>query len=307
MGATPDDSAAAAAAGPPHLLERWLLPALAAVLPWRACFRLYRAVARAGWLFRAETEAAHEAAARYLDCGDAADWRRTQRLVRLVDQADYYLSRHRGDGWLDRHVVTRGAWPGRGEPFLALGYHWGAGLWALRALRRAGHGAAFLSAEVDARQLGVGGVALRQARRRMRELERAGGLAPIYLGGASAAMQAVFARGDVVVALIDVPPRAGQGTAPVTLLGRAARLPDGLLRLAQRERVPLVPFAMGVDPVSGQRRLDIGAPIVVTEVGAAARAVAAHLDPLLARESAAWHLWSQADAFFGSSAGEAAR
>lgn len=306
MGSSADDPATAAGS-PQRLVERWLLPALAAILPWRACFRVYRAVARASWPFRAETDAAHAAAARYLDPGDAARWRRTHRLVRLVDQADYYLSRYRGDHWLDRHVLTHGAWPGRGEPFLALGYHWGAGLWALRSLRRAGHGAAFLSAEVDARQLGVGGVALRQARRRMRELERAGGLAPIYLGGASAAMQAVFAQGDVVVALIDVPPRAGQGTAPVTLLGRAARLPDGLLRLAQRERVPLVPFAMGVDPASGERRLDIGAPIAVAEVDAAARAVAAHFDPLLARESAAWHLWPQADAFFDPSRGETAR
>ena len=64
---------------------------------------------------------------------------------------------------------------------------------------------------------------------------------------------------------------------------------------------------MGVDPVSGRRRLDIGAPIAVAEVAAAACAVAAHFDALLARESAAWHLWSQADAFFDPSPGGPAR
>ena len=111
MGSSPDDPATAAGS-PQRLVERWLLPALAAVLPWRACFRVYRAVARASWPFRAETDAAHAAAARYLDPGDAARWRRTHRLVRLVDQADYYLSRYRGDHWLDRHVLTHGAWPG---------------------------------------------------------------------------------------------------------------------------------------------------------------------------------------------------
>lgn len=304
---SPSDDPATAGRSPRRALAHWLLPALATVLPWPASFRLYRAVAGRSWPFRGETEAAWASASRYLALGDGADWRRAHRLVRLVDQADYYLSRTRGDGWLDRHVVTRGAWPDRGVPFLALGYHWGVGLWALRSLRRAGHGAAFLSAEVDARQLGIGGVALRQARRRMRELERAGGRAPIYLGGASAAMQSVFAQGDVVVALIDVPPRADQITVPVTLLGRAARLPDGLLRLALRERVPLVPFAMGVDPDSGVRRLDIGAPIAVDDVAAAARAVAAELDALLQRDSAAWHLWTQADSFFDPSPGEAAR
>lgn len=304
---SPDDTAMPARGTLQGALERWLLPALAATLPWRACFRLYRAIAAANWLFRAETEAAHAAAGAYVDAGIARDWKREHRLVRLVDQADYYLSRSRGDGWLDRHVRVRGDWPARGVPFLALGYHWGAGLWALRALRRAGHGAAFLSAEVDARQLGAGGVAVRQGLRRMRELERAGGRAPIYLGGASAAMQAVFAQGDVVVALIDVPPRAGQGTVPVELLGRPARLPDGLLRLAQREGVPLVPFAMGVDAGSGARTLDIAAPIVVADVAAAAVAVAAHFDALLAGGSAAWHLWPQAGAFFGPSPTQPAR
>lgn len=300
MGSQPE-ATSPAGGGPSRLLERWLLPALAAGLPWPACFRLYAALADAGWPFRAETELAYSAAARYLQPGDARAWKRAHRLVRLVDQADHYLSQHRGDGWLDRYVRTRGEWPASGAPFLALGFHWGAGLWALRSLRRTGHGAAFLSAEVDARQLGIGGAALRQARRRMRELERAGGRAPIYLGGASAAMQAVFAQGDVVVALIDAPPRADQGTVPVTLLGRPARLPDGLLRLAQREGVPVVPFTMGVDGDSGMRQLDIGAPIRVDDVAAAAAAIAARLDPLLARESAGWHLWPQAAAFFGSS------
>jgi lauroyl/myristoyl acyltransferase len=120
-------------------------------------------------------------------------------------------------------------------------------------------------------------------------------------------MQSVFAQGDVVVALIVVPPRAGQVTVPVNLLGRPARLPDGLLRLALREGVPLVPFAMGVDPDSGVRRLDIGTRIAVDDVGAAARAVAADLDALLRRDPAAWHLWTQAGAFFDPSPGEVAR
>ena len=227
--APPPTIAYSAAGSPQRLVERWLLPALAAVLPWRACFRVYRAAARASWPFRAETEAAHAAAARYLDPGDARatgaariGWCASSTRPTTTCRATAATR------WLDRHVLTRGAWPGRGEPFLALGYHWGAGLWALRSLRRAGHGAAFLSAEVDARQLGVGGVALRQARRRMRELERAGGLAPIYLGGASAAMQAVFAQGDVVVALIDVPPRAGPGHRarhPARARGAPARRP----------------------------------------------------------------------------------
>ena len=95
------------------LLQLWLLPGLAAVLPWRWCFALYRRLARWPWLYRAEVEAALAGAQLrgWLAPAEAARWATERRLVSLVDHADFFLSRTRGDGWLRRHVEVRGQWP----------------------------------------------------------------------------------------------------------------------------------------------------------------------------------------------------
>ena len=75
------------------LLELVLVPGLAALLPWRWCFALFKRLARIDWFYRPTThEALRQAQALgQVPAGTEAQWLATRRLVTMVDHADYYL------------------------------------------------------------------------------------------------------------------------------------------------------------------------------------------------------------------------
>ena len=127
-------------------VELFLLPGLAAILPWRWSFRLFRGVANGRRLYP-EVEWMVRGARSAGAADDEEGWRSALRLTRLFSFADLYLSMFRSDRWLRRHVDVSGNWP-RGA-FLAVTYHWGAGLWALRHLKAHGKRTAFLSIRFD--------------------------------------------------------------------------------------------------------------------------------------------------------------
>jgi len=117
------------------LLELVLLPGIAALLPWRLCFRLFRWLCGRDFLYRAScNEALAQARARGWVRGDAGEWLRTRRLVTLIDHADFYLARSRSDRWMARHLSVQGEWPSPAQPAILCTFHWGAGMWGLRHL-----------------------------------------------------------------------------------------------------------------------------------------------------------------------------
>ncbi|MEO7549051.1 MAG: hypothetical protein ABIT82_11545, partial [Ramlibacter sp.] len=85
------------------LFEIALVPGLAAILPWPLCYRLFQRISRYDLLYRHECHAALEhARARGWVRGDPAQWLADCRLITLIDNADFFLSRFRGDRWMDR-------------------------------------------------------------------------------------------------------------------------------------------------------------------------------------------------------------
>lgn len=285
-------------------LERVLLPGLAAVLPWPWCARLYWQLARAGFLYRGEVDAAWEQARRYL----AADpqWRRRARFHLLVDNADYFLSRCRGRGWLQRHVRVSGAenLAGGVNAMLLVTFHWGQGFWALRWLREHGLPAAWLHAPVPHRlRFGeyVGGL---MGRLRIRQVGRLAGAAPIPVGGSVAAMRDRLRKGLPVMAMPDAPIRPGQRTLAVELLGRPARIAAGVIRMAAEDRVPVHAYLMRVDPRSGRRHLAIGPRLPAGDAAQLAQALADVLSGAIREDPAAWYVWAHADGFFSADAAQ---
>jgi phosphatidylinositol dimannoside acyltransferase len=270
------------------LRECLLLPAIAVLLPWRLAFRVLRALAAKGFAFRRETERAL-ATCRTLGFVDDADaWQRAHATMRVVDHVDPVLSFFRGDRYLDRHAIVdaESLPPG---PCIFIGFHYGTGFWTLRHLRRRGYRAAFLAVRVTARQCPGAPLRLAFMRFRKRCVERAGAAPVIFVGGSRERIAAALRDGTSVVGLIDVPDITH--AMPVQFLGHDVRWPDGLLRIAEAERVPVVAFVASLDPHTGARRIRFRT--MPAERASAMNALAAMLGEAIAHDSSAWHLWGE--------------
>ncbi len=282
------------------LLELFVAPGSAALLPWRLAAAWLRRLAACEALYREETLAARAQAARAPGSAVDQSWVRRFRFVKLVDHADLYFSLTRGDAWLDTCVEVRGRWPARG-PFIAFTFHWGTGFWSLRHLRRAGHRPAMLSTPIGASPLPDDWRG-RYAHLRNRAVERACGEPVIYLGGAKARIREHLTGGGVLVGLLDVPRCQTPESLPVTVRGRETSLPRGLFALAMELGLPMVPFVFRLNAETGQRQLDIKTALAAGSEEALAQQAASLFEGLLAEDSAAWHRWPDADLFFPSNA-----
>jgi hypothetical protein len=242
------------------LLEYWLLPGLAIPLPWPLAFRLLRRIARHPELYAAEWKPALAQARQFMPIADEADWAWRFRLCRLVDHADYWLSRTRGRGWLRRHVDGLREFPARERAAVGVFFHWCAGLWSVRALHADGPRAAVLAGRFSTRSMGGARLGYLYGHLRLKELARAGGRPLIYAPGTVKRALADLAAGHWVIGTPDVPPTETALGVPVTLFGRPAQFAEGLLLIARRAQAPVVIFTLALDLDSGRRELRVWGP-----------------------------------------------
>lgn len=278
------------------LVERWLVPALIAALPWWIGFRIARRLAHWPWFFRERVEATVAIAQRYGVVDDPRRFAFEQRLYHLVDHVDLFLLKWRSDRYLDRHFDIDGDWPAGENALITLSFHWGAGFWALRSLRRSGRRFAGLSVRTDPQGFAGQTLLHRYALLRNAEVVQAGAHDLVYIGDGPRPMLRALQDGTGLLTSIDVPGVGGE--VPVRLLGRDAQLPSGMIKLAEKAQVPIVFFAVWLDPATGRRKLRIREPLQVGDRPAAMAFAAAHLDWMLRTAPAAWHFWAYADAFF---------
>lgn len=281
------------------LVELVLLPGLAAVLPWPLCFRLFRRLSRWGWPYRAACEAAwREASARGQAGGDAVDWLAARRLVTLVDHADYYLGRFRGDGWMRRHLEVDGAWPPADEAAVLCTFHWGAGMWGLRHAAAAGLRAHALVAPLSGDHFRGRTVLGWYARARTAEVARALGQPTLDVSASLRPAIRALRAGEQVLAAVDVPSDQVSASEPISLLGMPARVPRGLLRLAVDQRAPVTVYVTGIRRADGRRFLRIRQLPPASDTGALIGEVFALLEQVIEEDRPAWHFWSEAPRFF---------
>ncbi|MBK6726415.1 MAG: hypothetical protein IPG63_04005 [Xanthomonadales bacterium] len=278
------------------LVERWLLPFAIALMPWWVGFRVARRLAQWPWFFRERVDATLAIATRYGVVDDPRRFAFEQRLYHLIDHVDLFLLKFRSDRFLDRHFDIDGHWPAGTDPLITLSFHWGAGFWALRSLRRSGRRFAGLSVRTDAQSFAGHTLLHRYALRRNAEVVRCGDHGLVYIGDGPRPMLRALQSGVGLLTSIDVPNLGGE--VRVRVLDRDALLPTGMIKLAEKSKVPIVFFAVWLDPASGRRKLRIREPLTVTDRDGAMRFAAAHLDWMLRTTPAAWHFWAYADAIF---------
>ncbi|QXL83548.1 hypothetical protein [Comamonas sp. NLF-1-9] len=282
------------------LVELVLAPGLAAVLPWRWCFALFRRLATLPWLYRAgcAQALAQAQALGQVAPGQETAWLATRRLVTLVDHADHWLALTRSDAFMRRHLRLQGQWPAPDEAAVCLTFHWGAGMWALRHAGQAGLQAHALVAAMQGTPFAGRGVLRRYALARTASVGRALGHAPLVVSASLRPVVRALRQRQQVFAAVDVPADQVDASLIVTLCGRQARVPKGLLRLAVDMQVPVAVYLTGFDLATGRRELQIVRLGPHADVQSLADAVFAHLQSALARNGAFWHFWAEAPRFF---------
>ncbi len=285
------------------LFELLLVPGLAAVLPWRFCFRLFRWICfHTDFLYREPCDRAlAQARARgWVGSGanDASMWRATRRLVTLIDHADFWLERSRSDRWMRRHLQVDGNWPTPNQAAVLCTFHWGAGMWALRHAGAAGLRAHMMVAPARGAHFAGRTVARWYAERRIGSIERALRRPTLDVSAPLRPTLRALQKNQPVIAVVDVPDDQVAASQPVQLMGMTARVPRALLRLAVEHRIALRVFWTGIDFDTGERFLVIKDFGVHTDVDELINAVFAELENIIIASPPSWHFWSEAERFF---------
>lgn len=280
------------------LLEVVALPGLAAVLPWRVCYAIFKWAARWQPLYRVEADRALQQMVARHGVDDPAKWVAARRLTTLVDHADQYLALTRTDRWLRRYVKVDGAWPDRDKSALLCTFHWGAGMWALRHAARAGLRAQMMVAQPTREGFAGRSILYRYIVARIRSIDRILGRPSLDAAkGLRGALKALRAN-EQLMAVVDVPSDQFSASAPVTLLGETAQVPRALFRLAVEQQIPVCVFVCGFDLKSGQRTLRLRQLGTYEEIDTLIRDVFSELELAIRSNTAAWHFWSEAERFF---------
>lgn len=279
------------------LLELYLIPGLAALMPWGLGFRWLRFSSRLAWLYRSEWQAALAQARQFVQTGDEALWARQFRLVRLVDHADYWTSRTRSRRWLRRHMDVSTPWPTLDTPAVGVFFHVCPGLWAMRSLREQGVNASVLAGHYSKRSMGGAWLAFAYGVLRLKELQRVSGGPLIFSPGTVKKSLAIIEGGGWIAGTPDVPPTETALGTPVTLFDRPAHFAEGLLVIARRARVPIVIFTLGLDLRTGRRQLEVLGQHDPNEPELLQH-IADHWQRLLRERSWGFFLWTAMPAWF---------
>ena len=280
-------------------VELLLLPGLAAVLPWKLCFAVFKRLARIGWLYREPCLAAlNQARERGWAGIDEAHWLWVRRLVTLVDHADHYLGLWRGDGWMKKHLQVQGAWPVHSHGIMLLTFHWGAGFWGLRHAAAHGLRPHALVASLDSQAYQGRTVMSIYARSRNAHVARILSSPTIDVAQHLKRVIRALRANHSLLGVMDVPADEAKASMPIKLLGMQARVPRGLLRLAVDQQVPVVIYITGLNTQSGQRFLRIKPLGTPADVDGLATQVFDELEQIIAEDAPAWHFWGIAERLF---------
>lgn len=280
-------------------VELVLLPGLAACLPWRVCFAIFKRLARWRWLYRHACEDALRQARELGWAGaDETHWLWVRRLITLVDHADHYLGLWRGDGWMKKHLDVQGDWPAHSRGVMLLTFHWGAGFWGLRHAAAHGLQPHALVASLDTQAYRGRTVMSIYARSRNAHVARILGSPTIDVAQHLKRVIRALRENHSLLGVMDVPADEVKSSMPISLLGMQARVPRGLLRLAVDQQVPVVIYITGINTHTGQRFLRVKQLGISTDVDGLAMQVFNELEQIIAEDAPAWHFWGIANRLF---------
>jgi hypothetical protein len=280
-----------------ELLELFVVPFAATLLPWPWILRLTWRLSRwRGW-HHVEVALATANAQRYGVAPDPAAFARRLRWRLLIDSVDGFLVPMRGRRYLDRWVRADGDPLPSAGPVMFVGTHHGCGFWFLPYLRE--HG---LPLNIIAPRLGplLVNASLQEnlyGHMRHRMIAKAAGRPLVYRGNAAEGIRQLLAAGEVGFGLADIPTQRPDAVE-VCLAGHATRLAQNLFELAAQHAAPVYLFSSDTDLASGMRHIHLRRMPADSSPEQQVREFAQLLDASIRRDPSGWRFWSIADAFF---------
>lgn len=287
------------------VLELFVLPGLASVLPWTWCFGIFKSMARWQWLYRDAVEQSLSHAKQIIVIEDEDQWRWTRRLLTLVDHADHYLGLFRSDAWMTKHMRVKGEWAQPGQAALLATFHWGAGYWGLRHAAAQGVSAHAIVAALNPAHFAGRTVLFAYARSRTRLVATALGNPTLDVSGNLRPVIKALKQNEAIIAVVDVPADQFAAHLAVNMFGRQMHVPSGMMRLTVDRRVAVFVNTISLDLQTGQRFLHIRSLGVPTDTQAIANEVFGVLREEIEERPSFWHFWSLAERFFPSQHAEA--
>jgi lauroyl/myristoyl acyltransferase len=104
-------------------------------------------------------------------------------------------------------------------------------------------------------------------------------------------------NGEQIVAAVDVPADQVAASESIEFIGKRARVPRGLLRVAAGSRMPVTVYLTGIRPGDGKRTLQIHQVSASDDPRSLTIEVFAYLQRAIESDPAAWHFWSIAPRF----------
>lgn len=282
--------------------ERVLVPGLAACLPVQPGHSFLQSLARNHSLLKSGIDDAWNIFERYSDqlgVGEQA-FKERHRLYWLIDFTDLFLLQSRSNQWLEKNVRLIGDPLPEDGPIMALTFHFGAGMWAMRVFGQTRLRMRWLHAPVEETFSKEHFVLSTLGKLRIREVEHATGYIPIPTGGSYGEMSRWIDQGGSITALIDAPHMGRRSTRKTKVLGLDFHLADGLARLASEKRVPVYLYSTTLAKDNFRRDLRLKGPIQPLNAQGIMDAVGSFMDNEIRRDPAAWHCWPYLDGFIRS-------
>lgn len=280
-----------------------LLPVLCLLLPTSWGTSLIRFCAARGWVLRARSQQACEAARRWSGpIADAAAWRRRWRLTELSDARDcWYYVAGRAGRLLDA-IRVEGDWPVPRPGLVLLGLHWGTGILALELFRRAGLQPRFVYRGIDRDGRNLAPFLYLYQAMTIRAIDKACAGRAIATPGAATSLQQALGDQGTPVLLLDAPPELGRRVAEARLLGQPARLAAGGMEMLAARNAQCQLFDLGLEAHGPGRVLRMQPVQTARGVADIQGMVSGQFDRLVGTDSAQWRLWHVAEQLFGPAA-----
>jgi hypothetical protein len=280
------------------LLSLFLVPGLAAVMPWRWCVWIFWQLSR--WPFLVREEVGGSRGGRMtlgFDPGDASFDRRF-RMGFLLEYADTFRTLTFGWRGLARTMAISGDIDRPAGGALCFFFNFNQGLPALAHLRALGYDVYLVYRSLDRRPDGVGWVRYLSMRLRGAMVKKVCGNSGIGTGGARERIAQTVREGGLPCVAADTPPRSGTGIIEVAFPGdRRAWWRSGILKLALDLDCPLLCFTVDVDWVTRERRVVLTRLPPGQDLNALAGSLSARFIEQWVREPALWFYWPAPQGF----------